>query len=145
MYALVVMGQSFGTFLSNRIPYFWPRCCIGTEKLLASGGGRGIRQTLSGLKSLLCLVIRLYYYQLHSRSPDSELELPVHGQLCLRVDKGYKVFDPPRKIVVKVFTSGVDLAKIRHEIVRVRRLVDAYKVYEAQLLPRANHHLEITH
>lgn len=84
--------------------------------------GKGIRQTLGGLKRLFHAVISLCYYQLHSPNADSVIELPVSGHLCLRVHNGYKVFDLRRQKVVKIFSPNIDLAIVRREIERIRRV-----------------------
>ena len=47
---------------------------------------------------------------------DSAVELPLYGQLCIPVHKGYKIFDFRRGIVAKVFDSDVNVSSIFLEI-----------------------------
>lgn len=44
------------------------------------------------------------------------VELPVYGQICILVNKGYKVFDHRRGIVIKVYRDDVDMTTIANEI-----------------------------
>lgn len=50
----------------------------------------------------------------------SLLELPVYGNLCLSVHRGYKVFNFHRNSVTKVFAPEIDQAAVFSEIERVR-------------------------
>ena len=58
---------------------------------------------------------------LGSRGIESLLPLPVYGNLCLPVHRGYRVFDLRRRTAVKVFGPEVDQALIAREIEGVRR------------------------
>ena len=60
-------------------------------------------------------------YWLGPRDVGSTLELPVFGNLCLPVHRGYRVFDLGRRAAVKVFGPEVDQALIAREIASVRR------------------------
>jgi hypothetical protein len=48
------------------------------------------------------------------------LEFPFSGNLCLRVHRGYKIFDFERKTVTKIFLKNVNPFYINHEIAAVR-------------------------
>jgi hypothetical protein len=64
----------------------------------------------------------LLQYQFNIRKSDSRLELPFYGNICLLVNRGYKIFDLQRERVVKIFKDDVDMAAIRSEIERVRNV-----------------------
>ncbi len=53
---------------------------------------------------------------------DSAVELPLYGQLCIPVHKGYKVFDLRKGIVAKVFDSDVNTSSILTEIEGLRKV-----------------------
>jgi len=85
----------------------------------------GLRRALSDSKRLFEIIVTLLYYRLFAPCPDDVIVLPVSGDLSLKVQRGYKVFDLHRKVVVKVFRSEFDLAKIQQEIAWIQR-VEAY-------------------
>lgn len=62
----------------------------------------------------------LVQHQLNLRNNKSVLELPVYGNLCLPVHRGYRVFDFRRKIVIRTFAAEVDTAIVASEIEGVR-------------------------
>ncbi|MEW6602565.1 MAG: phosphotransferase, partial [Nitrospirota bacterium] len=46
----------------------------------------------------------------------SAVELPFYGQICVLVNKGYKIFDLRRGIALKVYRDDVDILTIKNEI-----------------------------
>ena len=71
-------------------------------------------------RNLIFLVIfARYKYQL--RRLDSVIELPIYGQLCVPVHKGYKIFDLRRGVVAKVFNQDVNTASILSEIEQLKK------------------------
>ncbi len=62
----------------------------------------------------------LVQHQLNLRNNKSVLELPVYGNLCLPVHRGYRVFDFRRKIVIRTFAAEVDTAIVASDIEGVR-------------------------
>jgi hypothetical protein len=66
-----------------------------------------------GLKTLL-------RYQVCLPTQVTVLELPVYGHVCIKVHRGYKVFNFRRKTVVKVLNPAIDTATVRDEIDSVR-------------------------
>ena len=71
------------------------------------------RQAINAVRTLV-------QHQLNLRSNESMLELPVYGNLCLPVHRGYRVFDFRRKIVIRTFAAEVDTAIVASEIEGVR-------------------------
>jgi choline/ethanolamine kinase len=55
-----------------------------------------------------------YKFQVFSRQ--EVVELPCYGQICVRIHKGYKIFDFHRGVAIKVFDCHVNSAAIRDEI-----------------------------
>ena len=84
--------------------------------------GRGIRRKLGDCRRLIHMMRILFYYRRHAPGPNDLLVLPVPGDLCRQVQKGYKVFDFRRKVVIKVFKPSIDPASVRREIANVRRV-----------------------
>jgi len=81
---------------------------------------QGMRQAVRDGKQLLRVIIEILYYRFVVPSANDVIQLPVSGDLCLKVRNGYKIFDLRRQKVVKMFSPDVDLAKVRNEIDRVR-------------------------
>jgi hypothetical protein len=90
---------------------------IGISKSLAL---RAIRVVLQGKVGLL--------------RPGHDVDLPVSGQLALRVHRGYKVFDFTRSEVTKVFDPDASRQSVDQE-------VDAS--IQASSVPAAPRHLEV--
>jgi len=58
-----------------------------------------------------------YKYQLRKpKSPKSIVGLPLYGQICVPVYKGYKIFDLRREVVIRLFDPDVSLHDISNEI-----------------------------
>lgn len=55
-------------------------------------------------------------YKFGFQNIDSLVELPLYGQICVLVNKGYKIFDHRRGIVIKVYRDDVDMTTIANEI-----------------------------
>jgi thiamine kinase-like enzyme len=68
-----------------------------------------------------CLGLKTFLrYQVRLPPQVPVLELPVYGHICMKVHRGYKVFNFRRKTVVKVLNPAIDTAMVRNEIDSVR-------------------------
>jgi thiamine kinase-like enzyme len=65
-------------------------------------------------------LVRFVRVKLKDEKFISAVELPVYGQACVLVNKGYKIFDHRRKIVIKVFRDDVDMTTIKNELERLQ-------------------------
>lgn len=61
-------------------------------------------------------MLRLVLHRCRLRRLPIKLELPVRGAWCLRVNNGYKVFDPYTAVVTKVYDESADEQRIVEEI-----------------------------
>ena len=68
------------------------------------------------------ILIGFIYYKLQLRNIEPDLELPFYGQLCMFVNRGYKIFDIRRGIVIKIFNLDIDSATIMNEIERMKNV-----------------------
>jgi len=76
-------------------------------------------------KNLIFLIIfTLHKHQL--RKIDSVVTLPVYGQICTSVHKGYKIFDLRKGVVTKIFDHDVDPVDILNEIERLKKVSPIY-------------------
>ena len=66
------------------------------------------------------IVKTLVQHQLHFRKDRVILEFPVCGNLCLRVHRGYRIFNYGRNTVVRVINPDVDQALVATEMEGVR-------------------------
>lgn len=71
-------------------------------------------------KEALRAVRILIQHQIGLRSNQPVLKLPVYGNLCLPVHRGYRVFDFRRHVVIRTFAPEVDAAIVASEIEGVR-------------------------
>jgi hypothetical protein len=85
-------------------------------------GRESLMTTFESPWLLASWLTNLLRYQFHLWHNDSRLELPFYGNLCLLVNRGYKIFDLQRERVVKTFKDDVDISFIRSEIERVRNV-----------------------
>lgn len=69
---------------------------------------------------ILLIIFTLHKYQL--RKIDSVVTLPVYGQICTSVHKGYKIFDPRKGVVTKIFDHDVHPLDIQNEIERLKKV-----------------------
>ena len=53
---------------------------------------------------------------------DSIVHLPLYGQLCIPVHRGYKIFNIRKRLVAKVFDSDVTSFSILNEIERLKKI-----------------------
>jgi hypothetical protein len=65
-------------------------------------------------------LVRFVRVKLKDEKFISAVELPVYGQACVLVNKGYKIFDHRLKIVIKVFRDDVDMTTIKNELERLQ-------------------------
>lgn len=68
----------------------------------------------------LKILILLLQYQFRVRKSDDMVHLPVYGQVCMPVHKGYKVFDLQRNVVTKVIDPDMNKKMILSEIEHLR-------------------------
>ena len=55
-------------------------------------------------------------YKYRKRSIAAWVELPFYGQICVLVNKGYKIFDLHRRVAIKVYRADVDISTIETEL-----------------------------
>ncbi len=67
-------------------------------------------------KNILIIYISFVKYKFHLQNIDSFVELPFYGQICVLVNKGYKIFDLRRGVAIKVYRDDVDMSTITNEI-----------------------------
>jgi hypothetical protein len=85
-------------------------------------GREGLTESFMSTWQLATWLKNLLQYQFHLRNSHSRLELPFYGNLCMQVNRGYKVFDLQKESVVKIFKDDIDMASIVDEIERVRNV-----------------------
>jgi len=73
---------------------------------------------LSTLKTLIFFICR----RRNLRTIDTVVELPLYGQICIPVHKGYKIFDLRRGVVAKVFDLDVKTSSILTEIEGLKKV-----------------------
>jgi len=73
-----------------------------------------------GKKKVMRTVKALVQHQLHLQKSRTVLELPFYGNLCLKVHRGYRIFNYRRNTVVRMFDPEVDPAIVASEIEGVR-------------------------
>lgn len=65
----------------------------------------------------------IFIWRRHNLRPiDRVVELPLYGQICIPVHKGYKIFDLRRGVVAKVFDCDVHTSSILTEIKRLEKV-----------------------
>jgi hypothetical protein len=105
----------------NRLYFCLQQNPVALAWLLAKSDSLRLRPLGLGRKKAIGAVSTLVQHQLHLRSSGAVLELPVYGNLCLPVHRGYKAFDFRRKTVVRIFARNVDAAIVASEIEGVRK------------------------
>ena len=65
----------------------------------------------------------LKFLQYKFNLPDSapSVSLPFYGQVCVLVNKGYKIFDVHREVATKVYRDDVDVSTITAELERLKK------------------------
>jgi hypothetical protein len=83
---------------------------------------RSLRLDFLGLsrREAIRAAVKLVQHQLGLGNGIPVLDLPVYGNLCLPVHRGYRAFDFHRDTVARVFSSDVDSAIVSAEIEGVR-------------------------
>ena len=76
------------------------------------------RHFLSTLKALVLFI----YRRRNLRTNDKVVELPLYGQICIPVHKGYKIFDLRKGVVAKVFDLDVKTSSILTEIEGLKKV-----------------------
>ena len=62
-------------------------------------------KTFVDLKNKITALLRFVVYKYISRREDAVVRLPVFGQTCVQVHKGYKIFDLRKKRLLKFSTK----------------------------------------
>jgi hypothetical protein len=112
-YRYVKIGKPYFRVRQNPVVLAW-LLWTKNRSLRLDSLGLGRRQALLAVKSLV-------RHQLVQRSSDRSLVLPMCGNFCLSVHRGYRVFKLRRQTVVRTFDAGVDPAIVAGEIEGVRR------------------------
>jgi hypothetical protein len=112
-YQYVKIGRPYLCLQQNPVVLAW-FLCFQNKSLRLSSLGFSRKKALKAVKTFV-------RHQLRLRSNASTLELPVYGNLCLPVHRGYKVFNFRRKTVVRIFAPEVDTATVESEIESVRK------------------------
>ena len=73
-------------------------------------------------KIKLKMIIMFIGYKYYSKNNESTIELPIYGQICVPVHKGYKVFDIRRGVVVKIFNNEVEKSAVSSEIKELEKV-----------------------
>lgn len=87
----------------------------------------------------LVALLKFVAYKYHWRTPKSIISLPLYGQACVQVHKGFKIFDLRREVVMKLFDPDVSIHEISNEIEQleiVSRLNFATSLRKWNLLER---------
>jgi hypothetical protein len=91
-----------------------------------SGRLKSIRQAWRLLRKkvrvnveILFVFMREKYY---FKSSGAGIELPVYGQVCIAVHKGYKIFDMRRGVVIKLFDNDVRSSEVAREVETLRKV-----------------------
>ncbi|RJQ47989.1 MAG: hypothetical protein C4538_04545 [Nitrospiraceae bacterium] len=61
-------------------------------------------------------IINFVIVKYNSRKSELSVELPFYGQVCMLVNKGYKIIDLRRGVTIKVFRDDVDIPAITNEM-----------------------------
>ena len=72
-------------------------------------------------KTNVSKLLNFIKYKFHFTNTDSSVELPFYGQVCVLVNKGYKIFDLRRKVAIKVYRDDVDISTITSELERLKK------------------------
>ncbi len=125
-------GRGFFCVQQNALIFWWLLYC--KQASLASIFSPWMNLPVSGLNLGSCRErCRLFLSNLKTfvaflmcrwdlRPIDSAVELPLYGQLCIPVHKGYKVFDLRKGIVFKVFDSDVNTSSVLTEIEGLKKV-----------------------
>lgn len=74
-----------------------------------------IREYYCFFKAIFKLIY-FFKYKFRFQNIDSFVELPFYGQICVLVNKGYKIFDIRRGVAIKVYRDDVDIPTITKEL-----------------------------
>ena len=72
------------------------------------------------LKNKFIPLVKFIAYKYQWRISKSIITLPVYGQICVPVHKGYKVFDLRRAVVMKLFDPDIEIDDISNEIEQLK-------------------------
>ena len=111
-YQYIKINRPYFCLRQNPVVLAW-FLCLQNKSLCLGSLGLDRRKAISAVSTLVRCQLRL-------RSDDSVLDLPVYGNLCLRVHRGYKVFDFRRRTVARVFAPEIATDIVVSELERVR-------------------------
>ncbi len=77
---------------------------------------------LRAFRGNLSILKNFYFYKCHIKKIEASVMLSFPGQICVRVHKGYKIFDFLKRVVVKVFDKDADASMIFEEVEQLRHI-----------------------
>jgi hypothetical protein len=66
-------------------------------------------------------ILKFLQYKFYLLDSVPSVSLPFYGQVCVLVNKGYKIFDLHREVAIKVYRDDVDASTITAEIERLKK------------------------
>ena len=81
--------------------------CLMSKRHPLGLGARTRTKILPTFKECFVLIVRISYFRVFSVSLTEVVQLPIFGQLCLKVHNGYKIFNLSDNTVTKVFKHSV--------------------------------------
>lgn len=76
----------------------------------------GIREYYYFFSTTIFKLVSFVKYKFRLQNIDSLVELPFYGQICVLVNKGYKIFDLRRRVAIKVYRNDIDIPTITKEL-----------------------------
>lgn len=98
-------------------PIFRPDSKKMQQKLVSS-----LRYKFKFIRTNLIILIIFACYKYQLRRINSVVNLPIYGQICVPVHKGYKIFDLRRGVVSKIFDLDVNISSISSEIKALEKI-----------------------
>jgi len=125
--------KQYACLQENPVVLLWSFYRNGKPFLFRVGGSTS---TLATLKVFSKFALQFLYNRYFYTDPTKLIELPIYGRLCLKIRRGYKVFDFQRQVVVKLFAKNIGSDIVQQEIHQAR-LVGKYDFAPAFLRENA--------